>query len=203
MTIDDSQPARPPNAVPERFATILADPPWNIQQQGEKGASRHYRLMTLERIKAMPVADLAEADAHLYLWTTNATIREGYEVAEAWGFSVRSPITWVKFRLGLGHWLRNSTEHILFATRGKAPVQFRSQPTWMVAPVQEHSHKPEEQFPMIERLSSGPYLELFARRQPPSNAPWFVWGNEVDSDLTIPGYPVPSDRRRGHSGELR
>lgn len=180
-----------------RFRTILADPPWNIEQQGGKGAERHYPLMSLERIKAMPVGELAAADAHLWLWCTNATLREGYDVAEAWGFTVRSPLTWIKFRLGLGPYLRNSTEHLLFATRGRAPVNFRSQPTWLNAPVQEHSRKPQEQFAVIERISDGPYLELFARRRPPSSAPWSVWGNEVDSDVRLPGYPVPSDKQGG------
>ncbi|GAA1760281.1 MT-A70 family methyltransferase [Nostocoides vanveenii] len=130
-----------PNNQP-RFKTILADPPWDIEQRGARGASEHYNLMTLDRIKAMPVADLAADDAHLWLWVTNATLRHGYDVAEAWGFTVRSPLTWVKFRLGLGNYLRNSTEHLLFATRGKAPVNYRSQPTWIQAPVQDHSHKP-------------------------------------------------------------
>ncbi|WUI02872.1 MT-A70 family methyltransferase [Spirillospora sp. NBC_00431] len=186
-----------PPHVPAKFRTILADPPWDVHQQGSKGAGRHYSLLNLERIKSMPVADLAETDAHLWLWVTNATLREGYEVAEAWGFTVRSPLTWIKFRLGLGAYLRNSSEHMLFATRGKAPVRFRSQPTWINAPVQEHSHKPEEQYAVIERISHPPYLELFARRRPPSDKLWFVWGNEVDAaDIVIPGYPVPSDRTR-------
>lgn len=181
-------------ATPQRFRTILADPPWDIQQKGARGAEMHYDLMTLERIKAMPVADLAEDEAHLYLWVTNGTLRVGYDVAEAWGFTVRSPLTWIKFRLGLGNYLRNATEHLLFATRGKAPVNFRSQPTWINAPVQDHSHKPEEQYALIERISGGPYLELFARRRPPSTADWSVWGNQIDSgSIRIPGYPVPSD----------
>lgn len=183
-----------------RFRTILADPPWDVEQKGTRGAGRHYDLLSLDRIKAMPVRELAAEDAHLWLWTTNATLRDGYDVAEAWGFTVRSPLTWVKFRLGLGKYLRNSTEHLLFATRGRAPVNFRSQPTWINAPVQEHSHKPEEVFAIIERISDGPYLELFARRRPPSRAAWSVWGNEVASDIRIPGYPVPSDgagTRRG------
>jgi N6-adenosine-specific RNA methylase IME4 len=184
---------------PRRFRTILADPPWDVQQKGARGAARHYPLMTLDRIKAMPVAELAEGDAHLWLWTTNATLRHGYDVAEAWGFTVRSPLTWVKFYLGLGQYLRNSTEHLLFATRGKAPVNFRSQPTWINAPMQDHSHKPEEQFAVIERISNGPYLELFARRRPPSTADWSVWGNEIDSDITIAGYPVPGDQEAHRS----
>lgn len=175
------------------FKTILADPPWDIQQKGGRGAVAHYDLMTLEQIKAMPVESLADQDAHLWLWVTNATLREGYDVAEAWGFTVRSPLTWIKFRLGLGNYLRNSTEHLLFATRGRAPVNFRSQPTWINAPVQDHSQKPEEQYAVIERISDGPYLELFARRRPPSRAAWSVWGNQINSDIRLPGYPVPSD----------
>lgn len=149
--------------------------------------------MSVDQITAMPIGDLATEDAHLWLWVTNATLRHGYDIAEAWGFTVRSPLTWVKFRLGLGNYLRNSTEHLLFATRGKAPVRFHGQPTWLNAPVQDHSHKPEEQYAVIERISDGPYLELFARRRQPG---WDAWGNQIDSDVTIPGYPVPSDRRR-------
>ncbi|WP_067803931.1 MT-A70 family methyltransferase [Actinomadura formosensis] len=194
MEVSTTTPA--PSNIPQKFRTILADPPWDIQQKGGRGAERHYPLMGLERIKAMPVADLAEDNAHLWLWVTNATLRHGYDVAEAWGFTVRSPLTWVKFCLGLGNYLRNSTEHLLFATRGRAPVNFRSQPTWINAPMQDHSHKPEEQFAVIERVSPGPYLELFARRRPSSTAPWFVWGNQIDADISIPGYPVPSDRTK-------
>lgn len=184
-----------PKEVPQRFRTLLIDPPWTRGQTGHKGAERHYALMSLERIKALPVSDLAEADSHLWLWTTNTTLRIGYEIAESWGFTVRSPLTWVKFRLGLGSYLRNSTEHLLFCTRGRTTVQFRSQPTWVNAPVQEHSRKPDEFHRIIERISPGPRLELFARRRPPNARDWFIWGNEVDSDIQIPGYPVPSDRK--------
>lgn len=181
--------------APTRWRTILADPPWDHFQQGAKGAERHYKLMSLDRIKAMPVADLAEENSHLWLWCTNGSLRDAYDVAEGWGYVPRAPITWVKFRLGLGSHLRHSTEHLLFCTRGKAPVKFRSQPTWFNAPVQAHSVKPDEQYALIERISEGPFIELFARRQPPSNRGWSIWGNEVDSDLVIPGYPVPSDHR--------
>jgi len=183
----------------KRFRTILADPPWDVQQQGRLGASQHYALMTLDQIKAMPIADLAEDDAHLWLWVTNATLRAGYDVIEAWGFTPRSPLTWIKPRILLGNYLRNATEHLLFATRGKAPVLYKSQPTWMFAPLQEHSHKPEEQYAVIERVSPGPYLELFARRRPSSTESWAVWGNQIDSDIRVPGYPVPSDTPPTHT----
>ena len=171
-----------------KYKTILADPPWDINQKGKRGAARHYPLMTLDQIKAMPVKDISEENAHLYLWVPNGLLQEGLDVIRAWGFTYRSMLTWGKSRLGLGVYIRSSSETILFATRGRAPVKFHGQGSWMFAPVQEHSHKPEEQFAIIERLSDGPYLELFARRRQPG---WDVWGNEIDSDLVIPGYPVP------------
>lgn len=187
-----------PMTTINKYKTIMADPPWDIEQKGSHcdaegkwhglGAGRHYDLMSLEQIKAMPIQRLAAADAHCWLWVTNASLRYGYEVLEAWGFTPRSTLTWCKPRIGLGNYLRNSTEHLMLGTRGHAPVNFRAQPTWMFAPLQEHSHKPEEQFAVIERVSSPPYLELFARR--PHDG-WDVWGNEVPSDIEIEGYPVP------------
>jgi N6-adenosine-specific RNA methylase IME4 len=184
--------------TPGRYRTILADPPWDIEQIGGRGAQQHYSLLSLPRIKQLPVADFAAPDAHLWLWVTNATLRVGYDVMEAWGFVPRSPLTWIKPRIGLGNFLRNATEHLIFGTRGRAPVKFRSQATWMFAPLQDHSHKPEEQYAVIERISDGPYLELFARRR---QFGWDAWGNEIDSDIIIPGYPVPSDVDRRSMGD--
>ncbi len=182
--------------TPQRFKTLLLDPPWPTNQRGDWGAEQHYPLMSLERIKAMPIADLAEDEASIWLWVTNSTLRYGYDLIEHWGFTPRAPLTWIKPRLGLGQYLRNMTEHLLYGTRGRVKVNFRGQPTWMFAVQQEHSRKPEEMYAVIERISSGPYLELFARRPWPG---WHAWGNEIDSDIIIPGYPVPSDRkfRRG------
>ncbi|WP_433683353.1 MT-A70 family methyltransferase [Nocardia sp. CA-119907] len=185
-----------PTKQVRRYRTLLADPPWPTNQKGSWGASQHYDLMTIERIKALPVAELAEDDAFLWLWVTNGTLRAGYDVMEAWGFTPRSPLTWIKPRLGLGQWLRNMSEHVILGTRGHVSVNFRGQPTWMFAVQQEHSRKPEEFYSVIERISDGPYLELFARRPWPG---WDAWGNEIDSAISIPGYPVPSD----HNTDVR
>lgn len=176
------------NKSQKKFRTIMADPPWDIEQKGHRGAAMHYELMTLDQIKAMPIADFAEPDSHCWLWVTNATLRHGFDVLESWDFKPRSVLTWIKPRFTLGNYLRNATEHVILGTRGKAPVLFNSQPTWMYCPLQDHSHKPEEQYAVIERVSPGPYLELFARRKQPG---WSVWGNQIMSDIDIPGYPVP------------
>jgi N6-adenosine-specific RNA methylase IME4 len=166
------------------YATVLADPPWDIQQRGgaNRGAEIHYPLLPMESLTALPVAAAAAPDAHLWLWVTNASLWAGKQVMEAWGFSYRSILTWIKPRFGMGPYLRNQTEHLLFGIRGRAPILFRSQGSWLYAPVQEHSRKPEEQYAIIERCSPGPYLELFARRRRPG---WHVWGNEIDSDVEL------------------
>ncbi len=169
----------------KRYSTILADPPWGLPNQrggNGLGADAHYSLMSLEAICALPVQNLVADNAHLWLWATTSDWHVQLRVMEAWGFSYRSALTWVKPRLGLGRYLRSATEHLLFGIRGKAPIAFRSQPTWLFAPTQGHSHKPEEAYAVIERCSPGPRLELFARRK---RLGWDVWGNEVDSDVTL------------------
>lgn len=176
---------------PKKYKTILADPPWDIQQKGNYGAINHYNLMTLDNIKCMPISQLADDNAHCWLWVTNATLEAGFDVLRAWGFEPKSIYTWVKPRLGLGVYLRNCTEHLLLGVRGKSPIQFKAQMNWGFLPLQDHSHKPEEIYAMIERCSQGDFLELFARRPVPSDKNWHVWGNEITSDVVIPGYPVP------------
>ncbi len=182
------------NPSEKKFRTALVDPPWKLNQMGKLGAIQHYDLMNMARIRDLPVADLMMDDSWCFLWVTNNTLWEGPVILKAWGFDlVKQPITWAKFQMGLGQPLRNSTEHLLLGRRGHPKFNFRGQPTHLIAPRQDHSHKPEEQFALIERFADGPYLELFARRRPSSSADWSVWGNEIDSDISIPGYPVPSD----------
>ena len=129
-----------------RFRTILADPPWDTHQRGPLGASRHYDLMTLDQIRGLPVAQLAQPDAHLWLWVTNATLRAGYDLAEAWGFTPRSPLTWIKPRFTLGNYLRNATEHLILATRGRAP--------WHTTPSRPGCSRPSRTTPTSPRSSS-------------------------------------------------
>ena len=199
-----------PSPLPddERFEVVAADPPWMEQQTGRYGAENHYDPMPTSRIMDMgpAVKALTAENAHCFLWVTNATLRVGYDVLEAWGFTPRTgPITWVKPRIGLGNYLRNSTEHVLFGTRGNAPVLFRSQPTWLFAPVAEHSVKPDEIYAVIDRVSGKHTrkLELFARRRPPAPN-WSVWGDQIDSDVSLApwGFPVPSDKNRSRLEEV-
>jgi len=175
-----------------KFRTILADPPWQFQNRTGKVAPEHRRLnryptMTLEDICALPVAEVSETTAHLYMWVPNALLPEGLRVMEAWGFQYKSNLVWHKIRKdggsdgrGVGFYFRNVTELILFGVRGKnarTEAAGRSQVNMLQTRKREHSRKPDEQYPLIEACSPGPYLELFARGERPN---WSVWGNQAD-----------------------
>jgi N6-adenosine-specific RNA methylase IME4 len=181
------------------FSTILADPPWQFQNRTGKVAPEHRRLsrydtMTLDEIKALPVATVAAASAHLYLWVPNALLPEGLEVMRAWGFQYKSNIVWAKRRKdggpdgrGVGFYFRNVTELILFGVRGRnvrtlAPG--RSQVNMIETRKREHSRKPDEQYLLIEACSPGPYLELFARHP---RLGWIAWGNESAPEVVPRG----------------
>lgn len=176
--------------IPEGFTTILADPPWQYGDSlpgPKRGARKHYGVMPTYQIAHLPMKP-AE-NAHLYLWTTNSFIREALYVMGKWGFEYKTMITWVKttnepelvghgpkVRIGMGRYLRNVTEQCLFGVRGKLRPLNRSTPNVIFAPRGEHSAKPAQMYSLIESLSPGPYLELFARQ---TRLNWTSWGNEV------------------------
>ncbi|MCA0176993.1 MAG: S-adenosylmethionine-binding protein [Proteobacteria bacterium] len=176
----------------QRFATVLADPPWQFQNRTGKVAPEHRRLnrystMSLDAIKQLPVVGACADTAHLYLWVPNALLPEGLAVLAAWGFEYKSNLVWHKVRKdggpdgrGVGFYFRNVTELILFGVRGKsmrtlAPA--RSQVNFIATQKREHSRKPDEAYELIERCSPGPYLELFARGARPG---WTAWGNQAE-----------------------
>lgn len=113
----------------KKYRTILADPPWALHQVGNRGASRHYPVMSIADIAALRVQRLAADDAHLWMWATNSGLDQQIAVVEAWGFTYRAALTWMKPYFTLGNYLRHQTEHLLFCTRGRAPIQFRGQGT--------------------------------------------------------------------------
>lgn len=161
------------------------------QQRGRLGAIRHYNLMRLEDIANLPIPDLLEDNAHVWIWCFVASRYDAQTIAEQkWGLTFRGELIWSKGRTGLGQYLRGSHETLLLFTKGKAPVKYRGQRDVVDWPLQDHSHKPEEAMVCIQRLSEGPYLELFARARFPGID---AWGDEVPggSDIYIPGYPVP------------
>jgi N6-adenosine-specific RNA methylase IME4 len=193
-------------AVPGKYATILADPPWRFSNRTGKMAPEHRRLsrygtLTLEEIAALPVVEAAETRAHLYLWIPNALILEGLDVMRRWGFTYKTNLVWHKVRKdggpdgrGVGFYFRNVTELVLFGVRGsmRTLAPGRRQVNFLKTQKREHSRKPEELYELIERCSPGPYLEMFARTARPG---WTSWGNQVEASSV--GCPAAHSRGAG------
>jgi N6-adenosine-specific RNA methylase IME4 len=174
-----------------RFRTVLADPPWRFQNRTGKMAPEHKRLsrygtMALDEIMELPVAQVVQERAHLYLWVPNALILEGLEVMKRWGFAYKTNLIWYKTRKdggpdgrGVGFYFRNVTEMLLFGIRGtknRTLPPGRRQTNIITSRKREHSRKPDQQYDLIERCSPGPYLEMFARHH---RTGWIAWGNEA------------------------
>lgn len=88
-----------------QYKTIYIDPPWPERGGGKikRGADRHYALMSIKEIKALPIASLADPEGcHLYMWTTNNHLPDALECVKAWGFQYVTLITWCKDSMGLG-----------------------------------------------------------------------------------------------------
>lgn len=160
------------------FRVIVADPPWQYDKRSEDPTHRGanpYPSMSTDEICAMRIEELAHDDAILWLWTTNAFMRDAFRVLDSWGFRERTILTWVKDRMGTGDWLRGKTEHCVLAVRGRPVVTLSNQTTVLTAPLREHSRKPDEFFALVESLCAGSKLELFARE--PRDG-WSSWGAE-------------------------
>lgn len=221
------------------YQTVVADPPWPYKNPGEftsgetavargAGSEARYGSLSMEALKALqpPVA----ANAHAYIWTTNAFICQAHDLMEAWGFRPITVCTWVKtttepmkcpqcalvdeeYRIDVpgsyedvtppgGGWVRSSarngyyfkgaTEHCVFGVRGKGHKKWREViPTAWFWPRQAHSVKPEAFFDMVERVSPGPYLEMFARH---NRLGWETFGDQAlphvelvpNTNITVP-----------------
>lgn len=170
-------------ATGRKFRTVYADPPWRYGNQGTRAATNnHYPTMTVDEIRAEPVNQLVEDDAHLHLWTTNGFLPDALRVMEAWGFAFQCSFVWVKPQMGLGNYWRVSHEFLLFGVRGSLPFQDSEQSSWGEHRRTRHSAKPEAVRSRVEKVSPGPYLELYGRAEIP-NSDWTVYGNQVERRL--------------------
>lgn len=167
------------------YRTIVADPPWPYWQKRivttakskktRPEAGAQYSTMDLDQIAALPVEELADENAHCYLWVTNPQLPDTFTVLAKWGFQYVTCLTWRKTgTLGMGYYFRGDTEHILFGVRGRLPIPpDRRVRNWFEAPKRGHSRKPPAFYDLVEHVSPSPYVELFAR-QP--RLGWDSWG---------------------------
>jgi len=165
----------------KKYRIVYADPPWmygNSMPVGTTEPKDYYLLMSTEDICAMPVKEITEENAVLFLWTTSPHLPEALEVVKAWGFTYKTTFIWDKIKHNMGHY--NSVRHeiLLVCTKGACTPDVKK----LFDSVQsiertEHSKKPQEFRDIIETIYVyGNKIELFARQAPEG---WDVFGNEI------------------------
>lgn len=162
----------------KKYKTILIDPPWPIPGDRNKVP---YPVMPIAEIARMPIEDLMDKDCMVFLWTTNNMIEEALAIIRGWRLNYKTMITWCK-NYGLGRPPYVATEHLIMATKGQ-PLRPHTQEgeerilNWFSTSAKpKHSQKPIEAYEIIEAISEGPGLELFARS---AREGWDCWGNEA------------------------
>jgi len=188
------------------FGAIMADPPWNfrsytaLQTQNpgsRRDVDRHYETMTWKEIAAMPVGQLAARHCHLFLWATGPCLQQAFMVMDAWGFKYSAmAFVWVKLKrshnpfqlrvlpssemdlhVGLGLTTRHNAEFCLLGRSAASRRNAKDVREVIMAPVRQHSRKPDEAFARVQRYCDGPYLDLFSREDRPG---WTSWGLEAN-----------------------
>jgi N6-adenosine-specific RNA methylase IME4 len=174
-----------------KYRTLVVDPPWvvdagprSLHDPHEATRPLKYATMPVAAIAALPVRHIADQDAHLYLWTINAYVDAAYAIARGWGFTPSTLLVWAKAPKGrgLGGAFATATEYVLFARRGSLPALTHVDRNWWQWSRREHSAKPEHFYDLVEQVSPGPYVELFARRH---RLQWDVWGDESANTATL------------------
>lgn len=187
------------------YRTLVVDPPWPQKGAGPLAGGHAegfigtagslpmpYPTMTIDAIKDLRVAELADpTGCHLYLWSTNRFLPAAFDVLDSWGFKYSTTLVWAKKPMGggLGGAYGISTEYVLFARRGRVPTMSRVRGTWFTwkrpynaAGKPMHSAKPGEFYEMVEQVSPGPRLEMFARRL---RSGWDVWGDQAPGAVEL------------------
>jgi len=180
----------------KKYQIIYADPAWQYWEGGNKNQSKHYKTMSMDEIKQLPVKDIADKNCVLFLWVTFPILNKIFEVITAWGFEYSTcGFVWVKAKkkfnsnqlsflpqdsiedfFGCGGWTRANAELCLIAKKGKIERKSKNVRQIIYSPVRKHSQKPDEtKKRIIELVGDLPRIELFARQKTEG---WDVWGNE-------------------------
>jgi N6-adenosine-specific RNA methylase IME4 len=168
----------------EKFRVIYADPAWSYNDKQETpmlgGASKHYNTMSVSEICSLPVKDISEKDAILFLWVTSPLLEDAFTVIKSWGFKYKTSFVWDKIKHNMGHYNSVRHEFLLIATKGSCVPDNKKlyDSVQSIERNDNHSEKPIEFLDIIDDLYLyGNKLEMFCRNIKKQN--WYGWGNEL------------------------
>ena len=193
--------------------TVVVDPPWPYPGGFNGFGSRKklpYRSMSVTCISKLPIAESLAREGYVFLWTTNKYLGDAFKILAGWGFSYRQTLTWCKpERGGLGGMFGTNVEFCLVAqnirpgtnAHGSRTNRERIPTSWFEWKVRGHSEKPDEFYALVERVSPGPYLDVFARRARPG---WTSIGDAIDgSDIVESLARSATQPARSDRGSMR
>jgi site-specific DNA-methyltransferase (adenine-specific) len=169
-----------------KYNIIYADPPWSYNNKRTggsmiSGADSKYQTIPTKELCTLPIYNILEDDAVLFLWSTNPFLPDAFKVMESWGFKYKTMITWKKNNNGMGFWFRSRTEHLLLGVKGKIKCFRCQEPNFIEHKILRHSEKPEAFRKLIEKATANidnpKKVELFARQKIDG---WDVVGYDVD-----------------------
>ena len=184
----------------KKYNIIYADPPWKYNSRANHktkfrgGAEGHYKLMSMEEIKALPIKELADENCVLFLWVTFPYLKEQIKLFDYWGFDYKTlGFSWIKLNkknkkpfFGVGFYAKSNCEVCLMGIKGKMKPISNKVSSCVISERREHSRKPDEvREKIVELFGDIPRIELFARQKADG---WDVWGNEVESDIDLSKY---------------
>ena len=166
----------------KKYLAVYADPPWaygNTMPNYFDSQAEHYPLMTVKEIADMPVKNMVENNAVLFLWVPSPMLEEAFQVVNAWGFKYKTSFVWDKIKHNMGHY--NSVRHelLLVCVRGSCQPQVRKlfDSVLSIERSDKHSEKPIEFREIIDTIyPKGNRIELFARMK---NKNWDAYGNQI------------------------
>lgn len=177
-----------PELPPGKFNVIYADPPWQYSNSQLGGSAEgHYQTLSQEEIKnyqdktRRKIDDLIHKNAVLFLWVTNAFLKEGLEICGSWGFDYKTNWVWLKDKSAygkLGFYNYGQHEFLFIGIKGSfLPKENSLVPSLITAPKSKHSRKPAMFYELIESMYPPPYIELFSRNKEKRNG-WVFHGTE-------------------------
>jgi len=172
-----------------KYRVIYADPPWkyadalDITRDGTAEsygpADAHYPQMSIQELCDLPVKDILEPDAVLFLWVTSPFLEDAFSIIKAWGFRYKASFVWDKVLHNMGHYNSVRHEFLLVCTRGSCTPDVKKlyDSVQSIERTSRHSEKPQEFRDIIDTIyPTGARIELFARARHDN---WQTWGNDV------------------------
>ena len=168
----------------KKFRIIYADPPWqyDLEQTSPNlgGAIKHYNSMSINELCSLPIKEITEKDAVLFLWVTSPKLNLFLQLMDAWGFDYKTSFVWDKVKHNMGHYNSVRHEFLLIGGKGKSTPDVKKLVDSVISIERsdKHSEKPIEFIELIDSLYAyGNRIELFARQAKKDN--WFYYGNEI------------------------